>query len=52
MPMTFPVYLPVGTLRLHPHFVFETAAYVIAFRLYLWLRGGRETRSTTRAAGG
>jgi phosphatidylglycerol---prolipoprotein diacylglyceryl transferase len=38
MPMSFPFYLPVGSLKLHPHFVLETAAYVIAFRLYLRLR--------------
>jgi phosphatidylglycerol:prolipoprotein diacylglycerol transferase len=36
--MTFPVYIPVASLELHPHFVFETAAYAIAFRLYLLLR--------------
>jgi phosphatidylglycerol---prolipoprotein diacylglyceryl transferase len=36
--MTFPVYIPVGTLKLHPHFIFELAAYAIAFRVYLLLR--------------
>lgn len=36
--MTFPVYIPLGALKLHPHLVFETAAYVIAFRVYLLLR--------------
>lgn len=36
--MTFPVYLHVGPLHLHPHWVFETLAYAIAFRLYLELR--------------
>ena len=34
----FPVYLRFGPLRVHPHLVFETMAYLIAFRLYLWLR--------------
>lgn len=36
--MQFPVYLPLGPLRLHPHAVFETLAYAIGFRTYLWLR--------------
>ncbi len=36
--MTFPVYIPLGALKLHPHLVFETAAYAIAFRAYLLLR--------------
>jgi len=36
--MAFPVYLPVGPLRLHPHLVLEIAAYAIAFRAYLALR--------------
>lgn len=38
MIMTFPVYIPIGSLKLHPHLVFETAAYAVAFRVYLWLR--------------
>jgi phosphatidylglycerol:prolipoprotein diacylglycerol transferase len=36
--MTFPVYISVGALKLHPHLVFETAAYAVAFRVYLLLR--------------
>ena len=36
--MTFPVYIPFGPVKLHPHLVFETAAYAIAFRFYLALR--------------
>ena len=36
--MSFPVYLSLGSLRLGPHLVFETAAYLAAFRLYLALR--------------
>src|SRR5215469_891237 len=39
--MTFPVFIPFGSVRLHPHFVFETAGYVIAFCLYRWLRKRR-----------
>jgi phosphatidylglycerol:prolipoprotein diacylglycerol transferase len=36
--MTFPVYLHLGPLRIHPHWFFETLAYVVAFRVYLELR--------------
>lgn len=36
--MSFPVYLHLGSFRLHPHLVFETLAYAVAFRFYLWLR--------------
>jgi prolipoprotein diacylglyceryltransferase len=36
--MTFPVFLDLLGARLHPHVVFETLAYFLGFRLYLWLR--------------
>ena len=36
--MSFPVYLPIGSLRLHPHVVFETLAYAIGFRIYVSMR--------------
>lgn len=36
--MSFPVYLHLGPFRLHPHLIFETLAYTVAFRVYLWLR--------------
>jgi phosphatidylglycerol:prolipoprotein diacylglycerol transferase len=36
--MTFPVYLHLGPLRIHPHWFFETLAYAVAFRVYLQLR--------------
>lgn len=36
--MTFPVYLDLLGARLHPHVVFETLAYFLGFRVYLWLR--------------
>jgi phosphatidylglycerol---prolipoprotein diacylglyceryl transferase len=36
--MSFPVYIHFGALRLHPHWIFETLAYALAFRLYLGLR--------------
>jgi hypothetical protein len=36
--MSFPVYLPAGSLRVHPHWVFETLAYAVGFCVYRWLR--------------
>ncbi len=39
--MDFPYYLQLGSLRLHPHWVFEALAYAIGFRLYLRLRRSR-----------
>lgn len=39
--MRFPVYIPLGSLRLHPHVVFETLAYAIGFHWYLALRRRR-----------
>ena len=36
--MTFPVYLRIGTFQAHPHAVFESLAYVVAFAAYFWLR--------------
>ena len=36
--MTFPVFVPLGPLRLHPHTVFDVLAYGIGFRLFLWQR--------------
>jgi prolipoprotein diacylglyceryltransferase len=36
--MSFPFYINLGPLRLHPHVVFETLAYAVAFRVYLVLR--------------
>ncbi|HEY9645074.1 MAG TPA: prolipoprotein diacylglyceryl transferase family protein, partial [Chroococcidiopsis sp.] len=34
--MQFPVYLGLGAWKVHPHFVFESLGYAIAFRLLLW----------------
>lgn len=39
--MTFPVYLHIGALRVHPHFLFEMVAYGVGFRLYVELRKAR-----------
>ena len=36
--MSFPVFIPVGLWRLHPHVVFELLAYAVGFQMYLWLR--------------
>jgi prolipoprotein diacylglyceryltransferase len=36
--MSFPFYIRLGPLQLHPHLVFETLAYAVAFRVYLILR--------------
>ena len=33
--MTFPVYIPVGPWRIHPHVVFELLAYAVGFVVYL-----------------
>src|SRR5262245_14592835 len=42
--MTFPVWIPVGPWRLHPHAVFETSAYVVGFLAYLAIRRRRGDR--------
>ncbi|MCX7570260.1 prolipoprotein diacylglyceryl transferase [Tumebacillus sp. DT12] len=36
--MTFPFYLHLGPLTIHPHLLFESLAYFIGFRVYLWTR--------------
>jgi phosphatidylglycerol:prolipoprotein diacylglycerol transferase len=33
--VTFPVYIPLGPWRIHPHIVFELLAYTVGFQLYL-----------------
>lgn len=33
--MQFPVYIGLGAWKIHPHFLFETLAYAVAFRLLL-----------------
>ena len=39
--ISFPAFFRFGSLRLHPHLVFETLAYAAAFRLYLYERRRR-----------
>ncbi len=34
--MQFPLYIGFGAWKIHPHFLFESLAYAIAFRLLLW----------------
>jgi phosphatidylglycerol---prolipoprotein diacylglyceryl transferase len=47
--MTFPVFVPLGPWRLHPHFVFEMAAYAVGFRIF-WraVRRGDVVSQTAR----
>ena len=39
--LPFPTYLHIGALRIHPHWVFEALAYLVAFRVYLAVRTRR-----------
>ncbi|WP_282936152.1 prolipoprotein diacylglyceryl transferase family protein [Paenibacillus sp. RC67] len=36
--MTFPIWINLGFIQLHPHMVFEALAYFIGFRVYLYTR--------------
>lgn len=36
--MAFPYYFHLGSVRVHPHLIFEAIAYAVGFRLYLALR--------------
>lgn len=36
--MQFPFYFYVGSIEIHPHFLFEALAYFIGFRIYLYTR--------------
>lgn len=36
--LTFPVYLWVGPLALHPHWIFEVLSYIVGSRVYLALK--------------
>jgi phosphatidylglycerol:prolipoprotein diacylglycerol transferase len=36
--ITFPVYLHLGSWSIHPHWVFETLGYALAFLMYVMLR--------------
>lgn len=45
--MEFPVYFWLGSWRIHPHFLFESLAYAIAFRLML-LNSSKDTIAPTQ----
>lgn len=45
--MEFPVYLLIGSWRIHPHLFFESLAYAIAFRLVL-LNSRKDTIAPTQ----
>ncbi|MEL6355015.1 MAG: prolipoprotein diacylglyceryl transferase family protein [Cyanobacteria bacterium J06627_28] len=47
--MTFPVYLPIGPLQLHPHFVFELLAYAVGLYFVLFRRLRRAASADTAA---
>lgn len=32
--MTFPLWIPIGPWKVHPHFVFESLAYIVGFFVY------------------
>ena len=40
--MQFPVIFHLGPFELHAHFVFETLAYFIGFRVYLYTRSNNQ----------
>lgn len=40
MQLHFPVYLYIASMRLHPHWLFETLAYLLAFQVYRRMRHG------------
>ena len=39
--MTFPVLIPIGSWRVHPHVFFEVLAYAVAAGVFLWIRRRR-----------
>ncbi len=45
--MEFPIYFWIGSWRIHPHFLFESLAYAIAFRLVL-LNSRKDTIAPTQ----
>jgi len=47
--VTFPVLLPLGPLRLQPHYLFDVLAYSGGFRLFLWQRRRLGDTIDTRA---
>lgn len=41
--MIFPVFITIGSFSIHPHFLFESLAYFIGFRVYLYTRSKERT---------
>ncbi len=39
--MSFPLYLHIGSIRVHPHLLFEALGYTVGFRVYLEMRRQR-----------
>ena len=39
--MDFPVYIGVGTFKVHPHLLFESLAYTCGFLVYMRMRTRR-----------
>ncbi|CBN54569.1 MULTISPECIES: prolipoprotein diacylglyceryl transferase [Kamptonema] len=48
--MTFPVYFPIGSFQLHPHLLFESLAYAIAFRLVILNSRNDTIKATQRTS--
>lgn len=46
--MDFPFYLPLGSFRLHSHFIFEALAYFVGYRVYLKQRKRSGDHLSTR----
>ena len=40
--MTFPIYIRLGSLRIHPHALFEILAFALAFAVFICFRGRRQ----------
>src|SRR5258706_3115643 len=50
--MTFPVYIPIGSLKLHPHLIFEPRPTRLLFAFTLSCENAQATRWTMETAGG
>lgn len=48
--MTFPVYFSIGSFQLHPHILFESLAYAIAFRLVILNSRNDTIKATQRTS--
>lgn len=48
--MQFPVFIGFGVWKIHPHFLFESLGYAIAFRLLLWNLKSDTIRTSQRSS--